>query len=95
MTHHTTPTIDPTTRDDRPLAVVTGASSGIGLELARQFVDHHFDVIVAAVELRAHSVLVRTRPPRPARARARPAPAPRPPRVRPRRTPEHRPRAGS
>ena len=32
----------------RPLAVVTGASSGIGLELARQFVDHHFDVIVAA-----------------------------------------------
>ncbi len=32
----------------RPLAVVTGASSGIGLELARQFVNHHFDVIVAA-----------------------------------------------
>jgi uncharacterized protein len=32
----------------RPLAVVTGASSGIGLELARQFVDHHFDLIVAA-----------------------------------------------
>ncbi len=27
---------------------MTGASSGIGLELARQFVDHHFDVIVAA-----------------------------------------------
>ena len=34
--------------EDRPLAVVTGASSGIGLELARQFVDHHFDLIVAA-----------------------------------------------
>ncbi|CUR59639.1 putative short-chain dehydrogenase/reductase SDR [metagenome] len=34
--------------EGRPLAVVTGASSGIGLELARQFVDHHFDVIVAA-----------------------------------------------
>lgn len=33
---------------DRPLAVVTGASSGIGLELARQFVDHHFDLVVAA-----------------------------------------------
>ena len=32
----------------RPLAVVTGASSGIGLELARQFVNHHFDLIVAA-----------------------------------------------
>jgi short-subunit dehydrogenase len=27
---------------------VTGASSGIGLELARQFVDHHFDLLVAA-----------------------------------------------
>jgi uncharacterized protein len=33
---------------DRPLAVVTGASSGIGLELARQFANHHFDLIVAA-----------------------------------------------
>ena len=33
---------------DRPLAVVTGASSGIGLELARQFVNHHFDLIVTA-----------------------------------------------
>ena len=26
--------------DSRPLALVTGASSGIGLELARQFADH-------------------------------------------------------
>jgi short-subunit dehydrogenase len=33
---------------DRPLAVITGASSGIGLELARQFVSHGFDIIVAA-----------------------------------------------
>jgi len=32
----------------RPLAVVTGASSGIGLELARQFADHGFDLIVNA-----------------------------------------------
>ena len=32
----------------RPLAVVTGASSGIGLELAREFVDHDFDVVMAA-----------------------------------------------
>jgi uncharacterized protein len=32
----------------RPLAVVTGASSGIGLELARQFVANGFDLIVAA-----------------------------------------------
>jgi uncharacterized protein len=32
----------------RPLAVVTGASSGIGLELAKQFASHGFDLIVAA-----------------------------------------------
>jgi uncharacterized protein len=30
------------------LALVTGASSGIGLELARQFVEHGFDVIISA-----------------------------------------------
>jgi short-subunit dehydrogenase len=29
-------------------AVVTGASSGIGFELARQFVEHRFDVLIAA-----------------------------------------------
>jgi short-subunit dehydrogenase len=32
----------------RPLAVVTGASSGIGLELARQFAEHDFDLLIAA-----------------------------------------------
>jgi short-subunit dehydrogenase len=32
----------------RPLAVVTGASSGIGLELAKQFAQHDFDLVVAA-----------------------------------------------
>ena len=46
----------------KPLAMVTGASSGIGLELARQFAEHGFDVVVnaedaaleaAAVQLRA------------------------------------------
>ena len=31
-----------------PLAVVTGASSGIGRALARQFADHGFDVVIAA-----------------------------------------------
>jgi short-subunit dehydrogenase len=36
------------TASHRPLAVVTGASSGIGLELARQFADNGFDLIVAA-----------------------------------------------
>jgi uncharacterized protein len=34
--------------DGRPLALVTGASSGIGLELARQFAEHDFDLVVAA-----------------------------------------------
>ncbi|HEY0391580.1 MAG TPA: SDR family NAD(P)-dependent oxidoreductase [Solirubrobacterales bacterium] len=33
---------------DRPLAVVTGASSGIGLELARVFAENGFDLLIAA-----------------------------------------------
>jgi len=37
-----------TTASDRPLAVVTGASSGIGLELAKQFAVNRFDLVVAA-----------------------------------------------
>lgn len=32
----------------RPLALVTGASSGIGLELAKQFAEHGFDLIITA-----------------------------------------------
>ena len=32
----------------RQLAVVTGASSGIGLELAKQFAEHDFDLLIAA-----------------------------------------------
>jgi short-subunit dehydrogenase len=31
-----------------PFAVITGASSGIGLQLARQFVEHGFDVLINA-----------------------------------------------
>lgn len=32
----------------RPLAVVTGASSGIGLELAKQFAEHGYDLVICA-----------------------------------------------
>src|SRR5215207_854037 len=35
-------------REGRDLAVVTGASSGIGLELSKQFAKHGFDLLVAA-----------------------------------------------
>jgi short-subunit dehydrogenase len=41
--------------DTRPLAVVTGASSGIGYELAKQFAEHEFDVIVAAEDDAIHT----------------------------------------
>lgn len=40
----------------RPLAVVTGASSGIGLELARTFVEHGFDLVVAAEDAAVEDV---------------------------------------
>jgi uncharacterized protein len=36
--------------ENRPYAMITGASSGIGLELARQFADAGFDLIIAAEE---------------------------------------------
>lgn len=36
------------TNTTRPLAVVTGASSGIGLELAKQFASNGFDLLIAA-----------------------------------------------
>jgi len=37
-----------TSPEQRPLALVTGASSGIGYELARQFADNGFDLVVTA-----------------------------------------------
>jgi uncharacterized protein len=36
------------TSTSRPLAVVTGASSGIGLELAKQFATNGYDLVIAA-----------------------------------------------
>src|SRR5215218_2355405 len=53
----------------KPLALVTGASSGIGLELAKQFGQHDFDLLIcaedagiesAAAQLRATGADVRT-----------------------------------
>ena len=38
------------TESDRPLAVVTGASTGIGYELARCCAENGFDLIIAADE---------------------------------------------
>jgi uncharacterized protein len=35
-------------RDPKPFAVVTGASSGIGYELANQFAQHGFDLLIIA-----------------------------------------------
>src|SRR5690348_18404217 len=37
-----------TTPESKPLALVTGASSGIGLELARQFGENGFDLVISA-----------------------------------------------
>jgi short-subunit dehydrogenase len=36
------------TENLRPLALVTGASSGIGLELAKQFAEHGYDLVINA-----------------------------------------------
>jgi uncharacterized protein len=58
-----------TSTENRPLAVVTGASSGIGRELAKQFATHEFDLVINAeddaiadvgAELEATGVDVRT-----------------------------------
>src|SRR5579884_1545255 len=40
--------------EERPLAVVTGASSGIGFELAKQFAEHGFDLLIAAESDKIH-----------------------------------------
>jgi short-subunit dehydrogenase len=40
---------------NRPLALVTGASTGIGHALAREFLDHDFDVVAVADEADIHT----------------------------------------
>ena len=50
-----TPSLPPATA---PLALVTGASTGIGLELARQFVANGYDVVVAADDARIEQAAV-------------------------------------
>jgi uncharacterized protein len=44
--------------EGRPLAVVTGASTGIGRALAREFAEHDFDVVIAAEEKAIHETAV-------------------------------------
>jgi short-subunit dehydrogenase len=44
------------TENKRKFAVVTGASSGIGLELARQCLEHDFDVLVCAEDAEIDSI---------------------------------------
>jgi short-subunit dehydrogenase len=44
------------TTSQRPLAVVTGASSGIGYELAKQFAGHDFDLVIAAEDAQIAAV---------------------------------------
>jgi short-subunit dehydrogenase len=52
-----------TEREHRPFAVITGASSGIGLDLSRQFVENDFDVLMTAEddELAVAAESLRTR----------------------------------
>lgn len=45
----------------RPLALVTGASSGIGLELAKQFAQNGFDLVVVAEDAELETAAVELR----------------------------------
>jgi short-subunit dehydrogenase len=47
--------------DGRPLALVTGASSGIGYALARQFAEHGYDVLINAEDDRLEHAARRLR----------------------------------
>ena len=60
----TQPTAQSTTQPSdltAPLALVTGASTGIGFALARQFLDHGYDVVVTADEAAIHESAVTLR----------------------------------
>jgi short-subunit dehydrogenase len=46
----------------RPLAVITGASTGIGYELARESLEHGHDIIIAADEPDIEAAAERLRP---------------------------------
>jgi short-subunit dehydrogenase len=46
------------TVDIHPLAMVTGASTGIGRELAREFARHDFDVVVVAEDDAIHAAAI-------------------------------------
>ena len=45
--------------EKRSLALVTGASSGIGFELAKQFATHGYDVVAAAEDDGIHQAAQR------------------------------------
>lgn len=49
------------TQHRHPFAVVTGASSGIGLELARQFAEHGYDLLITAEDDRLDAVAAQLR----------------------------------
>ncbi len=49
------------TTNDRPLAIVTGASTGIGYELARQCAEHGYDLLIAADEARIEEAAAQLR----------------------------------
>ena len=50
-----------TTSGSRPFAVVTGASSGIGFELAKLFGEHGYDLLICAEDAELDAAAVRLR----------------------------------